>query len=86
MKRHIIYASKANMDEYYPQYRNSLIAYSPYTGEEYSANPSDYWHMLPSERLRDHKGRVMQLVVKSPQQYKRIPAHKTPAKRPKRKK
>ena len=57
----IIYATKANLKKYYPKYGNRLRMFSPYTGEEYSANPSDYFWAPPDHRFKDSKRRVMQL-------------------------
>lgn len=54
-------ASKANMDRYADQPR--VVAYSPTTGEEFSANPSDYWNAPPEFVLKDHDGDPMILVV-----------------------
>jgi hypothetical protein len=39
------------------------VAYSPHTGEEYSASPGDYWQHPPEEPLRDEVGEPMLLVV-----------------------
>jgi hypothetical protein len=39
------------------------IAYSPDTGEQYSATSGDYWHMKDDEPLRDENGEPMILVV-----------------------
>ena len=60
----MVYATKANMDKLYPKYHNSLVMYSPYTGEQYSANPGDYWNASPSKSFKDRTGHVMRLVVK----------------------
>lgn len=38
------------------------IAYSPVTGEECSANPSDYWYAHPGFVLRDEADNPMILV------------------------
>ena len=38
------------------------IAYSPTTGEEYSANPADYWDMNDDTSLKDETGEPMILV------------------------
>lgn len=39
-----------------------LIAYSPVTGEECSANPGDYWHLPEDEPLIDSNGAAMVLA------------------------
>jgi hypothetical protein len=67
-----------------PKYHNSLVMYSPYTGEEYSANPGDYWAASSSKRFKDHEGRVMRLVVKGSVQYRQLHARKRVAKAKKR--
>lgn len=40
------------------------IAYSPTTGEEYSANPGDYWDRKPDEPLLDQDDQPMYLAYK----------------------
>jgi hypothetical protein len=40
------------------------IAYSPATGDEYSANPGDYWNRQDSDILCDSEGNEMHLVFK----------------------
>jgi len=61
-----IYATKANMKKYYAKHGDHLIMFSPYTGEEYSANPGDYFMTPDSHRFKDSKGRVMRLGTKIP--------------------
>jgi hypothetical protein len=39
-----------------------VIAFSPLTGEEYSATPGDYWNHPADEPLRDSEGEPMILV------------------------
>lgn len=53
-------ASKKNMDRLY---RNGVFAYSPRTGEEYSANPGDYWYLASADTLKDSEGKPMVLVT-----------------------
>jgi len=43
---------------------NGVIAFSPYTGEEYSADPGDYWYAEDSLVLEDEDGNDMELVRK----------------------
>ena len=61
-----IYATKANLVKYHAKYGNRLRMFSPYTGEEYSANPGDYFMTPPDHRFKDSKGRVMQLGTHVP--------------------
>jgi hypothetical protein len=42
-----------------PEEVGTLIAFSPLTGEEYSANPGDYWDMQDKEVLLDSEGEPM---------------------------
>lgn len=56
-----MYATKKNMDRLY---RDGVLAYSPRTGEEYSANPGDYWYMAPADAVKDSTGHVMVLITK----------------------
>lgn len=39
-----------------------VFAYSPFTMEEYSATPGDYWMMADDEYLRDSDGNAMVLA------------------------
>ena len=41
-----------------------VVAYSPATGEEYSATPGDYWNMPDDECLTDSEGNEMILGVR----------------------
>jgi len=36
-----------------------LTAYSPATGEQYSADPGDYWNASPGWTMRDSEGEPM---------------------------
>lgn len=46
--------------------RRDVVAYSPYTGEEYSANWRDYhWQVPAGWRMRDSTRHVMRLVTKT---------------------
>ena len=42
----------------------SAFAWSPITGEEYSATPGDYFTMGPNDVLRDSNGDVMYLATR----------------------
>lgn len=45
--------------------RRNLVAFSYITGEEYSANPNDYWNALPGWTMHDSAGEPMILVVRT---------------------
>jgi len=60
------YATKANMDKYFAKHGHHLVMYSPYTGEQYSANPEDYWNAPKAHRFKDSSGRVMLLGTAVP--------------------
>lgn len=51
-----------NMTRMYAKHGNALVAFSPETGEECSANPADYW-MLDREFLKDSSGAAMLLGI-----------------------
>lgn len=53
-------ATPANMKRY--AYLPNVMAYSPLTGEEYSANAGDYWHLPDDVPLQDANGEPMVLV------------------------
>lgn len=55
-------ATIENMDSF--AHVPNLIAWSPSTGEEYSANSGDYWHVGPYFTLTDSDDNAMLLVVK----------------------
>lgn len=55
-------ATLANMREHY---KNGVFAWSPSTGEEYSANPGDYFMMSEDDVLRDEYGDPMVLAYKA---------------------
>lgn len=55
-------ATVANMEKHQ---RPGLIMFSPYTGEEASATPGDYWDVSSSYKFKDRTGRVMRLGVPS---------------------
>lgn len=55
-------ANKKNMDEHYTP---GVFAYSPATGEECSANPSDYWYLAPDDVLEDGEGAPMVLATRT---------------------
>ena len=42
----------------------NVFAYSPITGEEYSANPADYWNVPPGWTMKDADGEPMILVTR----------------------
>lgn len=41
-----------------------MVMFSPWTGEEYSANGADYWHSDPDKIFTDSEGNEMWLVCK----------------------
>jgi hypothetical protein len=41
-----------------------VLAWSPTTGEEYSADPGDYWNAPAGWTIRDEDGEPMVLVVR----------------------
>lgn len=59
-------ATPANMREVeshqYPNARRHVFAYSPTSGEEYSATAEDYWNLPDDEPLRDANGEPMILA------------------------
>lgn len=55
-------ASLANMRDHY---RDGIMAWSPDTGEEYSANPGDYFLMADDDVLRDEHGEPMLLAYRA---------------------
>ena len=55
-----IIASLKNMKKYEGR---GTLAYSPHTGEEYSATPGDYWNAPESWVMKDSRGNKMYLVV-----------------------
>jgi hypothetical protein len=57
-------ATMVNMREHYARIGDHLIAVSPFTGEEYSANPSDYWHQADDWTMTDGDGNPMELAVR----------------------
>jgi len=68
----VIYATKANLDKYYRKYGNRLVMYSPYTGEQYSANPGDYFMTPASHKFKDASRHVMRLVVRGGVQLRQL--------------
>lgn len=54
-------ATKRAMRE---RYRPGVLAYSPATGEEYSANPGDYWAQPDDWTMTDSEGEPMILVTR----------------------
>ena len=44
--------------------RPGVMAYSPDTGEECSANPRDYWYLSPTDYLIDGNGTPRILVIR----------------------
>lgn len=49
----------ATIENLKTHYREGLVVFSPTTGEEYSANPEDYFWALPSFTLKDCEGNEM---------------------------
>ena len=58
----MVNATLKNMKKY--QATLGLLAVSPYTGEEYSANIGDYFWAPRAFNLKDSTGRVMKLARK----------------------
>lgn len=46
-----------------------IVAYNPATGEEFSANPGDYWYLNPDECLKGRRGRKLVLAYVRPEQH-----------------
>lgn len=57
-------ANIANMEKARAIHGSGVIAYSPFTHEEYSADPGDYWNASAEWVMRDCTGAVMHLVVR----------------------
>lgn len=55
-------ATLANMRKHY---REGVFAWSPDTGEEYSADPGDYFAMSEDSMLRDDNGEPMVLAYRT---------------------
>jgi len=56
-------ATKRNMQKYNDI--SNAVAWSPLTGEEYSADPNDYFMRTdPDKPLLDEEGQAMYLIVK----------------------
>lgn len=55
-------ASLANMREHY---RDGIMAWSPDTGEEYSAHPGDYFLMADDDTVLDAHGEPMLLAYRA---------------------
>lgn len=53
-------ATIENIQKYY---RTGVVAFSPLTGEEVSANPEDYFYLSPGDVLTDDEGEPMILVT-----------------------
>ena len=58
MAKKIIYATIENMRKFEGP---GVVAYSPATGEEYSATPGDYFWLPPGQCLKDTRGRKLRL-------------------------
>lgn len=52
----------ATIENMQAHWRPGVLAYSPGTEEEYSANPNDYWDVRPGWTMRDSDGEPMVLV------------------------
>jgi hypothetical protein len=62
-----ILATIENMKTYYDDevsVGGRCFAFSPYTFEEYSADPDDYFMMRAGEMLHDAEGNPMELVIR----------------------
>jgi hypothetical protein len=46
-----------------------LVALNRATGEEYSANPGDYWNLEPDDCLKGARGRKLVLAYRKPATY-----------------
>jgi hypothetical protein len=60
-------ATIENMETFYDRSKpvgSRCFAFSPYTLEEYSADPGDYFSMRAGDVLRDSEGNPMELVVR----------------------
>lgn len=58
------FATIANMEKAREIHGNRVISWSPLTGEEYSANPGDYWQATDEWVMKDSNGEPMILVVR----------------------
>lgn len=56
-------ANRVNMEQVEAGGVRGVFAYSPLTGERYSATPGDYWNMPPTEALTDEHGEPMILAT-----------------------
>ena len=65
----IVYATVENMRRHAGQ--KGIVMFSPYTGEQYSANPGDYFWAKPGQRFKDSTGRVMRLQGPLPSRLQR---------------
>ena len=54
----------ATIENMLAHYRPGVFAYSPGTGEEYSADPGDYWDAGRGWTMKDAGGEPMVLVTK----------------------
>jgi hypothetical protein len=77
-KGKIVYATIENMKKYANRYGDRVIMYSPYTGEQYSANPGDYFMARPGTKFRDHSHHVMRLVLPQPMRLRQIKERRKP--------
>jgi hypothetical protein len=53
---------EATIENMRAHYREDVLAYSFNTGEEYSANPADYWNAPAGWVMKDEDGEPMRLV------------------------
>lgn len=51
-----------------------VVAYSPETGEVYSAHPGDYWTLGADDYLKDSEGHGMIIAQRIPEHYKPLEA------------
>lgn len=58
-------ATIENMHKYENMHPGTMVAISPFTGEEYSATPGDYFTATPDYCLQDSEGEDMILVRKA---------------------
>jgi hypothetical protein len=57
-----VLATMANMQAYAGSHDRAVFAYSPLTGEEYSADPADYFNARADWTMTDAEGEPMILA------------------------
>jgi hypothetical protein len=61
-----VIATIENMREYAGAKDRTVFAWSPVTGEEYSADAEDYWNAPPGWTMTDSEEGPMELVRREP--------------------